>query len=154
MLPMKRLSGNTPSSSQDSNGCKFVLLKKFSYPDRDYASKNRTKDYNTDILTLQRLGQEMFMPPGKTYSEYERKIRIEEKETRAKSPERMKADEDKRKARKEDQLSVLTNDAIFSLADGDDSGPGFLEKGIQDELNEFKYRSNLFAGEKGGSVSS
>jgi predicted nucleic acid-binding Zn-ribbon protein len=130
---MKRLSGNTLCSSRDSNGCKFCSLKKFSYPDRDYASKNRTKDYNTDILTLQRLGQEMFMPPGKTYSEYERKIRIEEKETRAKSPERMKADEDKRKSRKEDQLSVLTNDAIFSLADGDDSGPGFLEKGIQDE---------------------
>lgn len=117
------------------------------YPHNMYAAKNRKNDYNTDLLTLGRLGEEMYMDPGKTYPDYERKMRIEEQETRAKSPERLQAEEQNRKAKSEDQLSLLTNDAIFSLADGEGKKEGYLEKDIQSELNEFKYRSDLFLGE-------
>jgi len=86
------------------------------------------------------------MDPGKTYPDYERKMRIEEQETRAKSPKRLQAEEQRRKEKSEDQLSLLTNDAIFSLADGEGKEGSHLEKDIQGELNEFKYRSELFAG--------
>jgi len=121
------------------------------YPDMEYAQQRRSKSFYADVLTLQRLREESMMPEGKTYPEYERKMRIEAEDARTKDGSRIRNDIEKRKMEKENKLSLLTNDAIFALAeskedmvDGEDSGTSFLERGIQGGLNEFRSRSELY----------
>ena len=108
--------------------------------------KNKNeKEFQADVLTHQRLFAESFMPKNYSHLDIEKRMRVEKEETTEKSAEVVEAMMKEKKKEAESDLNPLINEIVFSLADDESATSSNLENGLQDQINDFKKKSQMYA---------